>query len=742
MSEENEFENYEDPEELDINEEEDEVKPETKLADWKKTPTVANLKQDFEDSKPDKDLHVSAVNLWLDNLNMTGTASPKKVEGRSSISPKLIRKQAEWRYASLSEPFLSTDDLFNTDPVTYEDVKSAIQNGLVLNNQFNTKIQKIKFIDDYIRTAVDEGTVITRVGWEYEEAKVEVDVQDFKYVISQDQETMAVMDDLNRMKQEDPITFDQTIPAELKQAYLLTMESGQPIKAIPVGSHKEMQIKVIKNQPTVTVCDYRNVSIDPTCLGDLTKASFLIYNFETSISELEKDGKYSNLDAINISTSSVLGDPDHASTDNSSFNFTDKPRKKFVAYEYWGYWDIDGTGIVKPIVATWVGDVMIRLEENPFPDQQIPFVIAQYLPVRRSLYGEPDGELLIDNQKIIGAVTRGMIDIMGRSANGQIGTRKDALDVTNRRKFDKGMDYEFNAQVDPRQAFHMHTYPEIPQSAQLMLQMQNADAESMSGVKAFSSGISGQALGSTATGIRSALDATSKRELGILRRLAEGVKQIGRKIVSMNAEFLEEEEVIRITNEEFVTVRRDDLAGNFDLRLTISTAEADEHKAQELSFMLQTLGPNQDPEITRIIQADIARLRKMPELARKIEKYKPEPDPIQQEMAQLQVELLKAQISNEQAKANENNANGQLDQAKVQTELAKARQLGSSADKADLDFVEQESGVQQERTLQKMDRQTQGNLALKAADGENKIREKALAYSLDKQEVKPGLATV
>ncbi len=37
-----------------------------------------------------------------------------------------------------------------------------------------------------------------------------------------------------------------------------------------------------------------------------------------------------------------------------------------------------------------------------------------------------------------------MIDIMGRSANGQIGARKDALDITNRRKFLAGEDYEFN----------------------------------------------------------------------------------------------------------------------------------------------------------------------------------------------------------------------------------------------------------------------------------------------------------
>ena len=48
-----------------------------------------------------------------------------------------------------------------------------------------------------------------------------------------------------------------------------------------------------------------------------------------------------------------------------------------MAYEYWGYWDINNDGIVKPFVATWVGDVMIRLEENPYPDKQLPYVLVQ-----------------------------------------------------------------------------------------------------------------------------------------------------------------------------------------------------------------------------------------------------------------------------------------------------------------------------------------------------------------------------
>jgi hypothetical protein len=679
------------------------------LSDWKNPPKVGDLKQDFKDAKPNQDAQIVKLNKWLDNLNVTGTAVVKSASGKSQIVPKLIRKQAEWRYAALTEPFLSTDDIFNVDPITYEDKHGAIQNELVLNNQFNTKLDKVTFIDEYIRTAVDEGTVIARVGWKYEEKIVEVEIPDFELVPVQDPAQLQQHQQLHQMMQEDPEGFAAQVPPELQEAHQIFMQT-QGMQKVQTGSHLEKQTKIINNHPTVEVVDTRNVTIDPTCQGNLNNASFIVYSFETSLSQLKKDGRYKNLDKIGVTGRSVLSDPDHTTQDTSAFTFKDEPRKKFVAYEYWGYWDIDGDGIAESIVATWVDNTFIRLEENPFPDGKPPFVLVQYLPVRKSLYGEPDGSLLEDNQKILGAVTRGMIDIMGRSANGQMASRKDALDVTNKRKFDKGLDYEFNANIDPRQAFHMHTYPEIPQSAQYMINLQNMEAESLTGVKAFHGGISGAGLGNTATGVRGALDAASKRELGILRRIAEGVKQIGRKIIGMNAEFLSEEEIIRITNEEFVPVRRDDLPGNYDLRLTISTAEADNQKAEELAFMLQTTAQSMGPAFAQIILADISRLRKMPDLAKKIEEYQPEPDPYTEQMKQLELALKQAQVRNEEAKGAENEIDSQLKKAKISSELAKAKANKSKADLDDLTFIERESGTDQEKSLELQRAKVEGDV--------------------------------
>lgn len=639
-----------------------ELNPEAfKLTDWENEPTVRDLKRDYEEAREDHNKQSTKIQAWLDNLHVEGNAKAKSPKNSSKIQPKLIRKQAEWRYAALSEPFLSSPDIFDVAPVSWEDKEAAIQNQMLLNNQFNTKVNKVKFIDEYVRTAVDEGTVICRVGWEFQEEAyteevpvVQINEDGFEEIALEEQ------------------TFSRTV----------------------------------KNHPTVEVCSYKNVTIDPSCEGDLSKARFITYSFTSSKSELEKDGRYQNLDHINVEGNSPLGDPDHETSNDSNFNFTDQARKQFVVHEYWGFRDIDGSGLVKPIVAAWVGDVMVRLEENPYPDQQHPFIAVSYLPVRGSVYGEPDGSLLEDNQKVIGAVTRGMIDIMAKSANGQTGMRKDMLDPVNRRRYERGQDYEFNQNVDPRQGVYMHTYPEIPNSAQFMLEMQRNEAEEMTGSRAFGA-TNTHGLGDTATAARGVLDAASKRELGILRRLADGVVQIGRKFIAMNAEFLDEQEVVRVTNEQFIPVKRDDLAGNFDLKLTISTAEEDDRKAQELAFMLQTLGNNMDFSLQQILLSDIARLRKMPDLAKRIQEFEPQPDPIEDQKRQLEIQLLQAQIQNEYAQIQERQANAMLDSAK-------ATNIDSDTDLKNLDFVEQESGVKQERELQKQGEQARANMQLEA----------------------------
>ena len=658
--------------------------PIIKLTDQANEPKLADLQADFQSCKPSHDTQIAKIEYWKDLLNVTGSERPKTIKGRSSVQPKLVRRQAEQRYSALSEPFLGTDKVFSVTPKTFEDELPAKQNELLLNWQFNTKLNKVKFIDDYVRAVIGEGTGIVKISQCRETRPIIRQEPIFQAVPVQDEQTQQQLQEAAQLVQSDPHTYEDTVPPEIKYGVQVMQEGQVPFPVIGqiVGYQEVPDEEIICNHPYVEVVDPRNIYIDPSCNGDFEKAYFVIESFETSYADLKKDDRYSHLEEINWEDSSLSDDPDHSSSTPDDFNFKDPSRKKAVAYEYQGYFDIHGDGSLVPIVATWVKNTLIRLEENPFPDRKLPYVLVPYLPQLREVYGEADAELLGDNQRILGAVTRGMIDSLGRSANAQQGFAKGFLDPLNKKKFMNGEDYEFNANLPPQAAIVEHQYPELPQSAITMIQMQNQEAEALTGVKAFSGGLAGDAYNTkVATAIRGVLDAASKREMAILRRLARGMQEIGNKIIAMNAVFLSDTEIVRVTNRQYVPVKREDLRGNFDLEVDIATAEEDNAKSENLAFLLQTIGNSVDQQITMMILAEIADLKRMPQLAEKLRTQQPDPQQVQmqQQFQQLQLQNLALQNQKLQSEIMENQANAQKLGADAQTKAIDAQTKAISA---------------------------------------------------------------
>ena len=676
-----------------------------KLTDWAKEPTIADLKGDLDYARQENTDQKTNVEGWMALRNTTGVESGKKTKtaGRSSVQPKLVRKHNEWRYPALSEPFLNTERMFSIQPRTFEDKAAADQNEMILNWQFDTKLNKVDFIDRFIRKTVDEGTCVVRIGWERKTEKVKVLKPVYEYTMLEmgDEEGMQMLTQATEMATTDPEAWeaDPSIPDELRAAVEYGLENQEMVVATEVDEEWVEETKITYNQPSLKIVDVANFFIDPSCEGEWEDAQFVIHTYESTKSELKKRKLYKNLDEVNWGANQIkaqVGDPDHETTTPLADGRLNQDKAKVLVYEYWGLWDVHDDGVMIPIVATFIGDTMIQLTENPFPDRKPPFVIVPYMPILGSIWGEADASLLQDNQRILGAVTRGTIDLLGRSANAQSGYAKGFLDPVNRRRFTMGEDFEFNPNSDPRIAIQQLQYPEIPNSALTMMQLQNAEAEGLSGVKSFSGGITGEAYGKVARGISGALDAAGQREMSILRRLAEGMRLIGRKIMCMNAYFLEPKEVIRVTNKEFVEIKRADLAGNFDLIVDISTAQVDEQKSQDLGMMLQTMGPDMDPGLSKIILSEIADLKRMPHLAEMIRAYKPEPDPIQVRLAELQVEKLEAEIALDNARAAE----------------AMARAEGRA-----LDTNLESTGTKHQRDVEKQGAQARGNRDLEVTKG-------------------------
>lgn len=599
-------------------------------------------------------LRLEWFNKISDYRNQTfGRPYGNEIKGKSQIVSQDIRKQLEWMIPSLADPFLSSPDIIKCNPITWEDVPSARQNELLLNTQFCRKFPRYNFLMKSLKVLAMEGTLVVQTGWDYEDEEVE----------------------------------------EMVETVVIDPESGEEM----IIMAKQKVTKVKKNQPTAVVCRNEDIYIDPTCMDNMDKCQFVIHRYETDLSSLRADGRYKNLDQVEKHEGQVR-DNGYYPQDHTYFTFEDKARKKMVMYEYWGNYDVNEDGIAEPIVCSWIGNTVVRLQSNPYPDKKPPFIVVPFNAVPFQIYGDSLASVIGDNQKVKTAIIRGVIDNMAQSNNGQVGMKKGSLDIANRKKFLQGNNFEYNGDKGD---FWQGSYNQIPGSAFDVMTLMNNEIESQTGVKSFSGGITGSALGSTATGARGALDATATRRISLVRNIAENlIKPLMRKWMSYNAEFLEAEEIVRITNEEFIPIKRDDLTGNIDIDISISTAEDNNAKSQELSFLLQTLGNTMPFEMTQMIIAEIAKLSRMPDLEKRIRDFKQEPDPAAQQMQQAEMERLalenqklQSEIARNNARAGEDEIDIQLKMQKAQVEAAKARKLGSEADMTDLDFLLKNDGI-------------------------------------------------
>ena len=641
-----------------------------KLVNWKNPPTVKDLEKDYINAEQYRQKIISKIDNWLKLYEAKNISYGKN---RSRTRPKIIKKMAKWTYPIIEEPLLAKKDLFELEPRTHEDYKTSFLNKIILNQQFREEMDFIKFLNNATRIYVNQGTLIVKIGWNRKYEKIKKIEPVFSIV---------------------PI-LDQNGQPQLDQNGQIMTEKQK------VGSKVVEIEEMTKNHPILEPCDYKKITIDPTANGDINKAQFIVYEYETNLSNLKKENKYKNLDLVDLEKSLTEQD----SNKYENFNFKDDPRKVLSVKEYWGYWDINSDGKTVPIVATYIGKVMIGLESNPLPFNELPFEMCHFEPVFGSNFGEPDAEIIAENQENIGAMTRSIIDIFGRSAAAQEGRPKDFLDPVNKRKYDNGEDYEYNPMINPKDAFYMHTPPEIGNSIFNMIDMQSKEAEEMVGKKPFALGNSQSALNATATAIRTTLDATTKRELGILRRFVSMLERCAKKIISMNRMYLTDGQIFKITNDKFLAINRDQLYGKFDVKLKVSTPEENEMKIQKWSFMLQTLGQKMPFYITKNLMAKIADYSNDPEVAEMLRKYEPQPDPLEQERQKLEIELLKRQIAVYDSSVKENMADALL-------KTKKAEEIDANIDLKDLEFIDKAEGISHIQELEKQAQITNEKLVL------------------------------
>ena len=656
-------------------------------------------KQDFNLAEVEQKSKMEIIAQWRNEYD--GMPYGNEKEGKSKVVNRDIKKYSSWLESSVLDPFVSTDSIVRCYPATPRSTKFARCAEIILNTQFCRQFNRFNFMSKAVSTLLKDGVCVVKTGWEIakDKRKIFYNINTPLSMLGQPLQPEIPEEQLQQLAQENP-----------EQAQLIQLASTPMLDELnrQVYHHEEQskeEIVPIINQPTAMLCRNEDIYIDPTCMGDLDKAQFVVHKYLTDLAALKLDGRYKNLDKIKIKTgkNGDISDYENRKTD---FDFEDKARAKLLVYEYWGNLPIKDNE-TKPMIIAWIDDIVIRCEDNPYPDSKPPFIVAPFLPTPFDIYGEPHGALLSDNQRIKTAIYRGIINNMANSNNAQIGIRQGVLDSDNRDKMLAGENFEFSGNIND---IFVGQYNQLPTTIFNLLQLVDSESSQLTGVNTFGQAQTSDRIGND-NASKGVLDGGNLRKLQVVKSIAENlVKPLLRKWLEYSAELLESEQIFRVTGgEHFELIRRDDLYGQIDIDLSISTNEDNAVRTNQLAFLLQTIGPNEDPNIRKMIMSEIMRLHKMPELATRIETYEPQPDPLLVAQQQLMIEKLQAEIMQLRANAGKIEQDGILKSAKAQNEGARAEQTKAQTDKINLDFIQQQRGMKEQADMMKLQSQLESN---------------------------------
>lgn len=642
------------------------------------------IENDLKNARELHDEQLQRIQEWVERFE--GEPYGNEVDGKSKIVWKLGKKQGNILVSNLIKPFIATPEIVNFTPRTYKDVHKAHIYEKVVNHFWSNDFDHNKFLKDVGKVMVKEGTAIVRCGWE---------------------------------KVDKTETF--MVPQLAMDVRLKMIEQGYKVEEQnPGGPYKITKPNIVVNRPTAKLLRNEDVYIDPTA-DSFDEIQYLIYEYVVTLSDLksqphlydqeavkklekimDREDDIKRDDQIERYTDSVSDDKGMYNPSNAQF--IDKTRRKVRIYEYWGVFDMDGDGINEPIVASvarYTDDsdgVILRMERNPFPLGKIPFIIIPLYDVEYELYGSGIMDLVDDEQRVMTAIVRGIIDNMAKSNNGQTFFKKNALDVVNLNRLRRGDPFvEINTTDSINNAVTTGNFNQLPPALFNFWSIVDQQSEVMTGVLKTMQGLPGSELKASTSNFATMMSQSQIRLLDITNNLTSGLKKMFMMWTYMAMENLSDDEIQDITGINLAelkvkeskklqlqfglidpsgqpTVDQDTFDSamilifseiqdmfdtkdvKFDIDLRVGTDGLKQIRIQQLSMFMQQAAPlvevgAVDPESIKKLIAKLAENMDMPDIAHDIRTYTPKPDPVQQQMMQLEMALKAAEVKKSEALA-------------------------------------------------------------------------------------------
>jgi len=470
----------------------------------------------------------------------------------------------EWSMPSLMKAYFSGASIVSIRGVTAEDEGPARVMEALVNYQLTRLNRFFVVCYDWIKAAFIENAAAIKVSWE-RETKLGQSMVDIMAAEQLDQIKAAGAEILKK----------EPIP-----------------NAVDLFRVEYAFNRLVKNQPKVENVPASELRFSPDAT-DLDDCHFVAHRKIVTVDylrKMEKEGLYRNIDKVVENLGSVryteterLNTPD---IDTYERNESQTAGRPVELYECYVKYDADDDQILEDWIVTVANDIIIRQEENTYGRH--PFFLLS--PVRdpgRIWPKKGIGQFVSEIQSLKTAFLRQIIN--NTALNNDLPAfvdenRVNIMDVVERRK-------TIRVAGAPKDAVSFPPLqPMAPWTMQFLEYLEGAK-EQATGVTRYNQGLDANSLNKTATGISIIHESSSQRLELVARIILETALQpFFRFLVALNQRFIDQPQVIRLTNESLL-VRPDDLQGNFDLDVDAALGVGAKQTEMQNMQMLLSLYP-------------------------------------------------------------------------------------------------------------------------------------------------------
>jgi len=515
------------------------------------------------------------------------------IPGRSTIVSSDVMDTIEWMMPSLMRVFTAAQDIIVIEPVGGEDVESAEQHQALINYQFTYKMDGFTKFYTWFKDALIYGLGVVKLTWE-----TFYDKREFSYEELTQEQFQALASQQN-------ISIEAFDEYEVANVELYSPEKGEIERTVLPSTTMYKNVKgfitrITYSGPWLETIPVSSFYIEPGARS-VREANFVAHRVRRTLDYLkrmQREGVYHNVENLIPNAEGDEEDYDkyyllesQSKHGKDVDDLPDIPGREYKwVWECWVKLDVDGDGLLEPLLVTICDDVVLRVEENPFDHGEPPFETIVPIIDCHKIYGVSITDLVLEFQRLKTALYRNVFDNVAFSINNWFLVRRDS-----------GTDITALAQVKPGSVVFTEDVNEgvremtprpLPPGIFNLFEYLDSSKENRTGVTRYNQGLNAASLNKTATGISAIMTASQQRIELIARLFAEtGVKHLFRKMISLNQQFITNDFVLRLFGKPLM-ISPDKLDGSFDLMVNVGIGAGLKELQQSQMINLLNIMPN------------------------------------------------------------------------------------------------------------------------------------------------------